>query len=104
MNNTIYTPLKNKMWLFTETGKAGFHYDDVSNAVTGLKKEVKESHTHLSEKKLVDLVEKWFPDIIEREQIFWMEQPRAPKKTISMHQEGQSEIIEYSQKYAFKEE
>lgn len=38
MNNTMHTPLKNKNWLFPESGKEGFHYDDVNNAVSGLKK------------------------------------------------------------------
>ena len=41
--NTMHSPLKNKNWLFTETGKEGFHYDDVSNAVVGLKKDLIES-------------------------------------------------------------
>ena len=43
--NTMHSPLKNKNWLFTETGKEGFHYDDVSNAVVGLKKDLIESYT-----------------------------------------------------------
>ena len=64
--NTMHSPLKNKNWLFTETGKEGFHYDDVSNAVVGLKKDVIESDTDVSVEKFVSLVEKWFPDITER--------------------------------------
>jgi hypothetical protein len=69
MSNGRCTPLRNKNWLFTETGKEGFHYDDVSDAVTGLKKELEESHANLPETKLVALVEKWFPDVTEREQV-----------------------------------
>ena len=95
MSITMYTPLKNKNWLFPETGKEGFHYDDVSNAVTGLKKELKESHTHLPETKLVALVEKWFPDITEREQVSWMKQSKAHKKIVPMQKEEQLEIVEY---------
>jgi hypothetical protein len=67
MSKTIYQPLKNKNWLFPETGKEGFHYDDVSKAVTGLKKELKKFHTNLPDTKLEILVEKWFPDITQRE-------------------------------------
>jgi hypothetical protein len=69
MRNGRCTPLRNKNWLFTETGKEGFHYDDVSDAVIGLKKELEESHVNLPETKLVALVEKWFPDVTEREQV-----------------------------------
>jgi hypothetical protein len=93
--NNMYTPLKNKNWLFPETGKEGFHYDDVSNAVVGLKKDLIESYTDVSVKKFVSLVEKWFPDITEREQVSWMKQPRAHKKTVPMQKEEQLEIVEY---------
>jgi len=95
MSNNMYTPLKNKNWLFPETGKEGFHYDDVSNAVTGLKKELREYHTHLPETKLVALVEKWFPDITDREQVSRMNRPRTRKKTVPMQKEEHLEIVEY---------
>ena len=93
--NNMYVPLKNKNWLFTETGKEGFHYDDVNNAVVGLKKDLIESYTDVSVKKFVSLVEKWFPDITEREQISWMKQSHTQKKTVSQQKEEQLEIARY---------
>lgn len=69
MNNTMHTPLKNKNWLFPESGKEGFHYDDVNNAVSGLKKDLIKTYRELNEEKLVTLFEQWFPDITEREQV-----------------------------------
>ena len=95
MSNIMYTPLKNKNWLFTETGKEGFHYDDVSNAVSGLKKDLIESYTDVSVKKIVSLVEKWFPDVTEREQVSWMKQSHAHKKTEPLQKEEQLEIARY---------
>jgi len=95
MSNTMYTPLKNKNWLFTETGKEGFHYDDVSNAVSGLKKDFIESYRGLQEEKFLSLVEKWFPDVTEREQVSWMKQSHAHKKTEPQQKEEQLEIVEY---------
>ena len=62
-----FKPLKNKDWLFPATGKAGFHYDDVSNAVIGLLDDLRKSYIDLDEEELVARVEKWFPDITERE-------------------------------------
>lgn len=62
-----YEPLHNKDWLFPETGKAGFHYNDVSNAVAGLIEELRKSHMNLYGEELVAWVEKWFPDITERD-------------------------------------
>ena len=59
-----FEPLDNKEWLFPETGKAGFHYDDVSNAVAGLKEDLR---NYLYDEELVARVEKWFPDVIKRE-------------------------------------
>jgi len=67
-DRAVFPAAVNKNWLFPETGKEGFHYDDDSNVVTGLKKSY-ESLTDVSVKKFVSLVEKWFPDITEREQI-----------------------------------
>lgn len=93
--NNMYTPLKNKNWLFTETGKEGFHYDDVSNAVVGLKKDLIESYTDVSVKKFVSLVEKWFPDITEREQNSWMKQSPAHEKTGPLQKEEHLEIARY---------
>jgi len=93
--NNMYTPLKNKNWLFPETGKEGFHYDDVSNAVSGLKKDFIESYKGLQEEKFVALVEKWFPDITEREQVSWMKQSHTHRKTVSQQKEEQLEIARY---------
>ena len=95
MSNNMHTPLKNKNWLFPETGKEGFHYDDVSIAVSGLKKDLREYDTHLPETKLVALIEKWFPDITGREQVSRMEQPRARKKTAPMNKEEHLELFGY---------
>jgi len=95
MSNNMHTPLKNKNWLFPETGKEGFHYDDVSNAVIGLKKDLKEFRTCLPETNLIALIEKWFPDITEKEQVSWMNQPEANKKTVPMQKEEQLETAEY---------
>jgi hypothetical protein len=93
--NTMHSPLKNKNWLFTETGKEGFHYDDVSNAVVGLKKDVIESYTDVSVEKFVSLVEKWFPDITDREQVSWMKQSPTQRKTVQFQKEEQLEIVRY---------
>jgi hypothetical protein len=92
MNDNIHTPLKNKKWLFPETGRAGFHYDDINNAVTGLKKDLRESYRDLYEEELLALVEKWFPDVTEREQFSWMRQPRTQRKTMT-YDEKQLEIV-----------
>ncbi len=62
-----FEPLQNKDWLFPETGKAGFHYDDVSKAVTGLINELRKTHMDLYEDELITWVKKWFPDITEIE-------------------------------------
>ena len=59
-------PLANKDWLFPETGKAGFHYDDVSNAVIGLIEELRKIYHN--EEEIVNRIEKWFPDITKRRQ------------------------------------
>jgi hypothetical protein len=67
MSDNMHTPLKNKKWLFPETGKAGFHYDDVSSAVVGLKSDLQRNYSGLNERELISEVEKWFPDITERE-------------------------------------
>ncbi len=90
-----FGPLKNKKWLFPETGKAGFHYDDVSNAVTGLKKDLRKTYNGLHEEELITQIEKWFPDVTEREQVSQMKQPRTSKETASMHEEGQLELVVY---------
>jgi hypothetical protein len=93
--NNMNAPLKNKNWLFTETGKEGFHYEDVSNAVVGLKKDLIESYNDVSVKKFVSLVEKWFPDITEREQVSWMKQSPAHEKTGPLQKEEHLEIARY---------
>lgn len=102
--NNMYAPLKNKNWLFTETGKEGFHYDDVSNAVVGLKKDLIESYTDVSVKKFVSLVEKWFPDITEREQVSWMKQSHIHRKTVALQKEVQLESLGIIKKYISEEE
>jgi hypothetical protein len=61
-----FEPLQNKDWLFPETGKAGFHYEDVSKAVTGLIHNLRNSHMDLKGKELINWIEKWFPDITEK--------------------------------------
>lgn len=104
MSNSICTPLKNKNWLFTETGKEGFHYDDVSNAVIGLKKDLIESDTDVSVNKFVSLVEKWFPDITEREQISWMRQSHSTRKTITPPKEDYLDSLGIIKNYIIKEE
>lgn len=60
-----FEPLDNKDWLFPETGKAGFHYDDVSNAVAGLKEDLRKSYIGLHKEELIARIEKWFPDVIK---------------------------------------
>jgi len=92
MSDNIYKPLKNKKWLFPETGKAGFHYDDINNAVTGLKKDLRKSNGGLHKKELLALVEKWFPDVTERKQYFWLKLSKTQRKTMS-YDEKQLEIV-----------
>jgi len=92
MSDNIHTPLKNKKWLFPETGKAGFHYDDINNAVTGLKKDLRKFYRGLHEEELLTLVEKWFPDVIERREFSWMEDSRTQRKTM-LYDEKQLEIV-----------
>jgi len=104
MSNNRYTPLKNKNWLFPETGKEGFHYDDVSNAVVGLKKDLIEPYTDVSVKKFVSLVEKWFPDITEREMISWMKQSHMHRKTVTPQMEEHLESPGFIKKYISTEE
>ena len=102
--NTMHSPLKNKNWLFTETGKEGFFYEDVSNAVVGLKKELIESYTDVSVKKFVSLVEKWFPDITQREQVFCMKQSQSHKKIVSPKMEEHFESLGIIKNYIVEEE
>jgi hypothetical protein len=92
MSDNMHMPLKNKKWLFPETGKAGFHYDDINNAVTGLKKDLRKSYRDLQEEELLALVEKWFPDVSERKQFSWMRHSRTERKTI-LYDEKQLEIV-----------
>ena len=61
-------PLKNKKWLFPETGKGGFHFDDVTYAVSGITQNIRKKYTGLPEKELVALVEKWFPDVASKDE------------------------------------
>ena len=82
MSNTVCTPLKNKKWLFPETGKAGFHFADVSGAVAGLKQDLKSSYMGLHEEELISWVEKWFPDATEQEQ-----------RTQTKHQNTEQEAV-----------
>lgn len=91
-----FEPLKNKKWLFPETGKAGFHYNDISSAITGLKKDIKGSYAGLHEEELIALVEKWFPDVVEREQVSRMKQSEAKREEASMCEEGQLKLVAYS--------
>jgi hypothetical protein len=88
-------PLKNKKWLFPETGKAGFHYDDISNAVTGLKKDIRKAYAGLHEEELMTMVEKWFPDVAERKQVSQMKQPEEKRKVIPVTERGQLKIVTY---------
>ena len=90
-----FEPLKNKKWLFPETGKAGFHYNDISSAVTGLKKDIRESYNGLHEEELMTLVEKWFPDVVEREQTSRMKQSEAKIEATSMREGGQLKLVAY---------
>ena len=60
-------PLKNKSWLFTETGKTGFHYDDASNAIEGMKYDLQHNYSRLNKRELLSQLEKWFPDVIEED-------------------------------------
>jgi hypothetical protein len=77
MKKNNFDPLKNKKWLFPETGKAGFHYDDVTSAVGGLKQEIRKSYAGLRREKFISWVEKWFPDAFERDQVSQMKKPKA---------------------------
>jgi hypothetical protein len=104
MSKNTYIPLKNKNWLFPETGKEGFHFKDVSNAVVGLKKDLMESYTDASVKKFVSLVEKWFPDITEREQNFWMKQSQSHRKTVTPQMEETGESLGIITNFIIKEE
>lgn len=61
-------PLKNKKWLFPETGKGGFHFDDVTVAIHGLKCDIRASCRGVHEEELVALVEKWFPDVASKDE------------------------------------
>ncbi len=67
MSNIALTPLKNKRWLFPETGKAGFHYEDVSRAVKGLQRDLHQAYAGAHEEELLSWVKKWFPDAIDQE-------------------------------------
>lgn len=95
MMKNSYEPLKNKKWLFPETGKAGFHYDDVSNAVIGLKKELINSYSGLHLEELTTYVEKWFPDIEEEKQTPRIKQP-ITEETIQITTEKQMKILSFS--------
>jgi len=95
-NNNNFEPLKNKKWLFPETGKAGFHYDDVNNAVAGLKQDLKKAYTGLHEQELITWVEKWFPDATEREQVSRMKHPDAEKEPTYIAEEKQLKILAFS--------
>jgi len=55
-------PLENKKWLFPETGKGGFHYNDVESAVAGLQIDLLKNYNG-NKKELIRLVERWFPDV-----------------------------------------
>lgn len=81
-----YEPLKNKKWLFPETGKAGFHYDDIINAVNGLKQDLRESYAGLHEEELVTQVEKWFPDTIEQKKTTLIDNQETRKATAEEEQ------------------
>lgn len=96
MRKNSFKPLKNKKWLFPETGKAGFHYDDVSNAVAGLKKDLMMSDIGLHEEKFIARIEKWFSDVAEREPVSQMKRPEVKKKTASIYEGEQLKIVAYS--------
>ncbi len=61
-----FEPLYNKDWLFPETGKAGFHYNDVNSAVKGLLQDLQKYHINPSGEDFITWIEKWFPDIFRR--------------------------------------
>ena len=91
-----YKPLKNKKWLFPETGKAGFHYDDVTSAVAGLKKDLRNSYAGLHEEELITWVEKWFPDATEEDQVSRMKQPNAKREMTPTPEGKQLKIVAFS--------
>jgi hypothetical protein len=61
-----YELLYNKDWLFPETGKAGFHYNDVNSAVKGLIEDLRKYKIYPNSEELIKWIEKWFPDIFRR--------------------------------------
>ena len=63
ITDQVFTPLKNKKWLFPETGRGGFHYKDVSYAVTGLKMDLINNYPEKQKDDIISWIEKWFPDV-----------------------------------------
>jgi hypothetical protein len=55
-------------------------------------------------KKFVSLVEKWFPDITERELISWMKQSHMHRKTVTPQKEEYLESLGIIKKYISTEE
>lgn len=92
MSNNVCTPLKNKKWLFPETGKAGFHFADVSGAVAGLKQDLKRSYTGLHEEELISWVEKWFPDATEQEQRTRMKRQNTEQEAVTHKMEEDKQL------------
>jgi len=92
MNGNRFTPLKNKKWLFPETGKAGFHFADVSGAVAGLKQDLKRSYMGLHEEELISWVEKWFPDVTEQEQKTRMKCQNTEREAITHRMEEDKQL------------
>ena len=58
ITDQVFTPLKNKKWLFPETGRGGFHYKDVSYAVIGLKKDLINSYPKNQKDEIISCIEK----------------------------------------------
>ncbi len=92
MSDTVCMPLKNKKWLFPETGKAGFHFADVSGAVAGLKQDLKRSYTGLHEEELISWVEKWFPDATEQEQGTRMKRQNTEREAVTHKMEEDNQL------------
>jgi len=63
LTDQIFMPLENKKWLFPETGRSGFHYEDVSCAVAGLKMDIINNYPEKQKDEIISWIEKWFPDV-----------------------------------------
>jgi hypothetical protein len=67
MKKNKLKPLKNKNWLFPETGKEGFHYEDVFSAVAGFKNELQRKYAGSNEREIIIAIEKWFADVVDED-------------------------------------